>query len=542
MNLFIYFYIFVYALGYPQMVFAVQPYKTNSQSCYNTKMIPSLSHKNDCVGKVADQSDISWSMPRKILFTGPDQALVSSMGSWSKNQGQIWQLELNQGQLKSAQLIFNKTDRSHGLRMGPKDWIYYGDATKIYRFKLSNPQGSRTVVVDDLPDSYTDQSGKTAPSSHPLTEFVFLKNMDMVVNVGAPSNDCSEEFKNSRACHQRDQQAELRKYIYNPITDSHSKSYKVIARGLRNSMGLLYNPIENRIYQAENASDQPGTPDELNYVSPNLLAVDQDFGWPFCFGDKKLYLGYSNFKSFCNNTALSPAILFPPHAAPLDLIYYQGEMFPEYKNTIMTSWHGHRPSGSRVAIYKTDTRLMPQSSYHLTNPKPTEPLQLVISDWAKATTGHPKGRPVGIDYNQEGAIFILDDANNTLLVVAKSSRTTHPRATNPPLPPDTNQTNPPIEITNQQLQAWQNINQKVFKTFECQSCHSDIFTSNDKKTLELLVQNRWIKPSSKNLEDQLIWVRMTGFGGSRLMPPAPAENILTSPQLLMDLEDWLRSF
>jgi hypothetical protein len=523
---------------FPYAQILAKGYQTNRQICYGTSQIPSLSDTNKCLGLVVDETQIPWTMPRKILFTHADEAVVSAMGSWSKNQGQIWKLQFNQGKFKSAQLIFDKTDRSHGLRRGPKDWIYYGDATQIYKFKLADPKGTRTLAVNNLPDTYKDQNGRTTSSSHPLTEFIFLDNGDLIVNIGAPSNDCSEEFKISRACPQRDQQAELRKYKYDPSTDSYSKSYDVIARGLRNSMGLLYNPDEDIIYQAENASDQPGTPDELNFVNPNLLANDQDFGWPFCFGDKNLYRGYNNFKSFCTNTALSPQILFPAHVAPLDLMYYKGEMFPEYKDAIMTSWHGHRPSGSRVAIYKTDSRLSPLKSYELSQTKPAEPLQLLTSDWAKPTNGHPKGRPVGLDYNQDGAIFIIDDANSTLLVAAKASKFGGSNVTNPSPFQDEDQANQQPGISNQQLQAWQAINAKVFKTFACQNCHSDVFTSNDKQTFELLIQNRWINPSSKNLQDQLIWVRMTGFEGSRLMPPAPAKNILASPELLNDLEKW----
>lgn len=512
--------------------------KLKNQTCYGAPLVPDLSNAAKCVGKVADKNSIAWSMPRKILFFAPNQAIVSAMGSWSKNQGQIWQLEMSQGQFLSAKLLFNFTDRTHGLRQGLEDWIYYADATKIYRFRLSDPTKTRNLVIKDLPDSYQDLESKINPSSHPLKEFIFLENMDLVVNVGAPSNDCSEEIKSFRACHQRDQQAELRKYKYYPITDSYAKSYQVIARGLRNSMGLLYNPELEVIYQAENAADHNGTPDEMNIVQTNLLAKDQDFGWPFCFGDKKIYPGYQNFKSFCNNTAVSPFMLFPAHAAPLDLIYYKGQMFPEYQDAIMTSWHGHRPSGSRIAIYKSDAQKAPLETYRIdSGGEPLLPMQLLPSNWAKASKTQPKGRPVGIDFNQDGAIYIIDDVNSTLYVVAKTAEKLTPTATGPSpekaLPKALN-----LE-SQMQFKSFGRINSKVFKKYDCQSCHSEIFTSNDLETYKNLLENRWLDPTISTLEGQLVWIKMTGHNGTRIMPPAPAENILSSSQLLNDFENWL---
>ena len=330
------------------LVFA-EDYYSNSEKCYQNPLIPSLSDMNLCVGLVASKKDINWSLPRKILFLNNDSiAIVTAMGSWNKNEGQVWKLNFRNGLLVSSDLLFNKTDRTHGLRQGFDGWIYYADSTEIYRFKLNDPTNTRQLVIFNLPDIYKNQNGVVSSSNHPLKEFIFLKNGDMIVSVGAPSNDCSEEFKLSRACYQR-------------------------------------------VQQAENAADEYGTPDELNVLDPNLLA----------------------------NTARSPLILFPAHVAPLDILYYQGEMFPELNKSILVSWHGHRPSGSKIAIYKTDSQLQPLSDYSNTQPH-LDPLQLLTLNWSNPiSNGHPKGRPVGLDVDEQGAIYVVDDQNHTLLVVAK---------------------------------------------------------------------------------------------------------------------------
>ncbi len=530
-----------------------QGYKTNLEKCYSTFEVPSLNSSDVCVGLVADNKEVQWTMPRKIVFVdntipasgrmnaNPSIAVVTAMGGWKQNLGQVWKLNLNKGQLISSELLFRNTDRTHGLAVGRNEWIYYADSTKVYRFKIKNPISSREVVVSGLPDTYTDRNNQTTSSSHPLKEIIFLDNWDMIVNIGAPSNDCSEEFKAFRACHQRDQQAELRKYIYNPSTDSYPGDYEVIARGLRNSMGLLFNPATKEIYQAENASDNLGTPDELNIINPNALASDQDFGWPFCFGNKNSYVGFSRFSNFCNNTSIAPYLLLPAHAAPLDMKYYPGGMFADLKNSILMSWHGHRPSGSKIAVYETDGNLAPNTRYSSdlsTAPQP--PLQLLTSRWEKAEPGHPKGRPVGIGFDKFGAIFVIDDVNHTLLVISKKGS----NAVQEEFPAITSATEI-IEddladlFSEDKIRKWTEVSAKLTE-LNCQNCHSDIISNNQTQTLLNLVNSNWINPKSKNLEDQLIWIRLTGFNGAKIMPPAPAPNILTNNLYLEVIESWIQ--
>lgn len=497
--------------------------------CHGAAQIPSLSNSVRCMGLVADGKSIPWKGPRKILFINSDTALVTAMGSWNIGEGKIWQLNFKNRKLVSYQLIIDRADRPHGLHVGQDNLIYYGDATRIYKFDLRDPSRSLEVVVDFLPDEYRNARGQRIPSSHPITEFVFAKNNDLIVNVGAPSNDCLEEFKVFKACHQRDKQAELRKYSYDQRTNSYHPRYTVIARGLRNSLGLLYNPIMDILYQAENGSDSPGTPDEINYVSVDKDASVQDYGWPFCSGSK-IYPGYNNFKTFCAKRAIAPAILLPAHAAPLDMKYYNGKMFPEYKNGIFVSYHGHRESGSKIAVFKTDGRAHPLKEYETGKAKPD---MLIAKDWNALRGNHPKGRPAGFGFDHEGAVYILDDKNDTLTVVAK---TTNPNATTPTAPVEEPQ-DLMSQVSPGQIQQWENVFYSVFQSSSCIHCHSDIITTNNPfKSLENMVNSQWILPTSSRLEDQLVWVRMTGFDGARIMPPPPDSPLRTTSIL----EDWIR--
>lgn len=508
-------------------------FKTDTlEQCHGAPLIPSLSTKTTCMGLVTGKyisaHPAKWSMPRKIVFVDANTALVSAMGSWKRNEGQIWKLNFKNKVLISQELIFERTDRTHGLSVGPDNWIYYGDATRIYRFQLQDPRQTLEVVIDKLPDEYRDQQGAVSPSSHPLTEFIFAENKSLIVNVGAPSNDCSQEFKKFKACYQRDQQAELRKYNYDERTRSYHPQYEVLARGLRNSMGLVYNKIINGIYQAENSSDNPGTPDEINFVSlQNNMTLD--FGWPFCVGTET-YKGYSNFKTFCSTKAMPPLIYLTPHAAPLDMLYYEGVMFPEYKNSIMISYHGHRPSGSKIAVFKTDEKLQPLADYS----HKKEPEMLIPKDW-NANRGHPKGRPVGMAVDAYGAIYVLDDQNESLHVIAKSQ--------NVVIRDEGTDKDSEIEVhkmfSSQQLDGWDFIFEGLNKS-TCTACHSDVVIfNNSTETLKRMILNSWIDIEDHNIENQPLWVRLVGHDGARMMPPPP--DIPISQTHVKYLEAWIQN-
>lgn len=516
-------------------------YTVSSENCYSGKLIPSLSYQEICVGLVADSKKIPWSMPRKIVFYDPNTAFVSAMGSWAKNQGQIWRLNFKNENFVNADLIFDKLDRTHGLQIGPDNLIYFADATRILRFDPKNVTRNFEIAIDQLPDTYRDLKNFISDSSHPLKEFIFLKNWDLVINIGAPSNDCSQEFTEFKACHQRDSQAELRLFKFDPYLKTYSKSYTVIARGLRNSMGLLYNPKLNIIYQAENAADQFGTPDELNIIDLNSDSSIQDYGWPFCFDSTKTYTGYDNFKTFCAKKALAPYFLMPAHAAPLDIKYYKGSMFSELNNKILVSWHGHRPSGSKIAIYETDNDLHPLSKYSLNQ---SSPEMLIPKDWNENINFHPKGRPVGLEFDSNGAIYILDDKNNNLLVVAKKNRneiSTIPEEIT--LDPSPNLSNETVEtiISPETEKLWNMFYETTLKKSVCLQCHLDIFSpSLAKDVLENMVNANWVNLISNKLEDQTLWRALTGHNGSKKMPPPPLSE-LTKDEI-SNLEEWILSF
>jgi len=491
--------------------------------------------KGVCVGLVADASTIGWKFPRKVLSYN-NRLYVAAFGGWAKNRGQIWELDLTKKPLQ-ARALFKGTDRTHGLRLGPKGKIYFGDASTIYRFDPNSPHPQKEAVITQLPSTYKLPDGKVIDSNHPLKEFLILPSGNLVVNIGAPTNDCSEEFKLSRDCAERDVQAELRLYYYDEATDSYDPRFTRLAKGLRNSMGLLYNPQTDELYQAENAADKPGTPDEVNTI--DLQAVSQgkvyDFGWPFCSGNGERYDGYTNFKTFCATKADRPTFLLPPHVAPLDMMLYTGDLFPFLKGKILMSWHGWRDSGSRIAVFDTND----VGGFKNSTPG------FLIQNWLK----EPKGHPVGLAADPEGTIYVVDDQNHALLILSSSTGA-------PPTPPknkngDQNgavgEKDLPRLFSPGQLTQWDRLFTGAIQKRNCQECHGDVVKeSSSRKTLALMLNQGWLKKDGKtSWSEQTLWQRMTGSSGVRIMPPAPAANILDGKGRAgsdyENLKAWLQS-
>ena len=114
---------------------------------------------------------------------------------------------------------------------------------------------------------------------------------------------------------------------------------EVVARGIRQIVGMDWHPTMKVLYFTENqrdwlSEDQPN--DKLN----RLLHPGQDnFGFPYCDGgdipDTQFGWGHS-----CNEFT-KPIAQLGPHSAPLGMRFYTGKMFPkEYHNAIFIARHG----------------------------------------------------------------------------------------------------------------------------------------------------------------------------------------------------------
>ena len=180
--------------------------------------------------------------------------------------------------------------------------------------------------------------------------------------------------------------------------DTDGKNREVYATGLRNPMGMDFNPKDKTLWSNDNQVDGMGDDipaGELNRIEK----AGQNFGFPWYGGGK------TRTKEYASETP--PAdIVFPEveqvaHAADLGLTFYTGSMFPDkYKGAIFSAQHGSWnrtvPVGARILV----TFL--KDDGHVTGP--SIPFAEGWND-----NGHYLGRPVDVAQSWDGSLLVSDD-------------------------------------------------------------------------------------------------------------------------------------
>jgi glucose/arabinose dehydrogenase len=185
--------------------------------------------------------------------------------------------------------------------------------------------------------------------------------------------------------------------------DRDGKNREVYATGVRNSVGMDFNPANGELWFTDNQVDGMGDdqpPGELN----RSTAPGQHFGFPWYGGGKVRTAEYKDSEPPAD--AVFPAVEMVPHAADLGMVFYTGRMFPaEYRGGIFSAQHGSwnrtTPVGARVMF----TTVKEDGTAE------TKPF---AEGWLDETTGEYLGRPVDVAQLPDGSLLVSDDLAGAL--------------------------------------------------------------------------------------------------------------------------------
>lgn len=449
------------------------------EKCGDFSKVNLSTAEGQCVGLVASKED-GLKRPRRIVQLEDGDFIITDMYGWIANRGIVWRYYT---QTKKLEKIFTGLDQAHGLAIGPDKLVYVGERSQIFRFDPTSPEETKEVVITGLP----------LEGSHPLTHFVFDDAGDLYVNAGAPSDQCLDDKKKPIYPCLFEDEAAIRKYTRTE-DGLYDNQFQVVAQGLRNSMGLAFHPETGNLYQAENNMDfdeGDGPKEEINLIIPG-----KHYGWPYCYESEKLNPKFK--RSFFNRRV--PKIdcsiyeatteVLPSHSAPLDMLFYQGEMFPEFQGKLVISLHGYRDTGHRIVTLD----LNKNDSY-----------SEIVTDWTAAASIRPKGSPVGMTVAKDGSIWFVEDKNKTIMVLSKGKKS------ETQIGADTQSFKPSPE----QIDNFGKLKKNVLKN-RCQACHTPFFLNDDEENLNVLVNKGWIVPGDYKASP--IWQRVSGEEG-RQMPP-----------------------
>jgi len=174
---------------------------------------------------------------------------------------------------------------------------------------------------------------------------------------------------------------------------------EVFTYGVRNSVGMDFNPANGELWWTDNQVDGMGNdipPGELN----RQTAAGQHFGFPWYGGGSVRTTEYANSEPPAD--AVLPAVEMAAHAADLGMIFYTGKMFPQkYRGGIFSaqhgSWNREDPVGARIMF----TTVNDDGSAGDTS--------AFAEGWLDGETGEYSGRPVDVAQLKDGSLLVSDD-------------------------------------------------------------------------------------------------------------------------------------
>lgn len=383
-----------------------------------------------CMGRVWQRAGSEGPrMPRTLFRLADDDWLVADLGGWDAGRGAIWRMRVGRDGAVNWTRLLAGLSMPHTMARGPDGRIYVAEMSRIFAFDPARPEAT-SAVVSDLPDNRLHEN------RHPLSAFVFDADGALLVNVGAPSDRCMDARGRpnrdargqgaGRLCAERAEQAMVRRYAWLG-NGRWSRDWTPYATGLRNSVAMVRHR-SGAVYQGENSVDldTPERPfDEINRLKPSA-----DYGWPYCTDMATPLPGWTAAEARCGQRQ-SPISLLPPHAAPLDMLYYEGAMFPELRGRMLMSWHGHRRAAGRIVAIETDAEgapltdrraryaIYPRGSMPYPADAPAPRARVLTPGWNAVRGTRPQGSPVGMAVAGDGAIWVADDRAAAVLRIAR---------------------------------------------------------------------------------------------------------------------------
>jgi glucose/arabinose dehydrogenase len=176
---------------------------------------------------------------------------------------------------------------------------------------------------------------------------------------------------------------------------------KIYASGLRNPIGLQWQPGTGKLWAVVNERDELG--DEL--VPDYFTSVQEGgfYGWPYSYYGQNKDPRRKNERPDLVEKALVPDVALGAHVAALGLTFYDKAAFPaKYRNGAFIGEHG---SWNRAKFAGYKVVFVP-----FANGKPSGPPEDFLTGFLAGNGQDAYGRPVGVATLPDGSLLVADDA------------------------------------------------------------------------------------------------------------------------------------
>ena len=285
----------------------------------------------------------------------------------------------------------NGLDTPFGMSFS-QDAFYLGNTNAVLRFPYQSGQQQLTGVGQKI----TDLPGGGYNQHWTRNVVVSPDQKKLYVSIGSRSNNSVEELPRASV----------------QVMNLDGSDRQTFASGLRNPVGLAFQPQTRALYATVNERDGLGddlVPDYFTQVQSGGF-----YGWPYAYltpdrlDPNHAQNGRSDRPDLAARTR-TPDVLFQAHSAALGLQFYTGKTFPQkYRNGAFVafrgSWNRDQGTGYKVAFIPFDGNGKPQGYYEdfltgfLSNPSGPD-------TW---------GRPVGLLVLPDGSLLVTEEANGRI--------------------------------------------------------------------------------------------------------------------------------
>ena len=266
--------------------------------------------------------------------------------------------------------------------------LYVANTDSLVSFPYTEGDLSITApatVVTALP---------AGPINHHWTKSLIASPDGTRLYVGVGSNSNAAEngmaVEEGRAC----------VWEVNPTTGAH----RVFASGLRNPVGLAWEPNGGALWVAVNERDELG-----DGLVPDYMTALQDsafYGWPYSYFGGHVDARVEPPRPDLVDMAIAPDYALGAHTASLGLASSRGTSLPaRFANGMFVGQHG---SWNRKPIAGYKVVFVP-----FVGSKPSGLPVEVLGGFVNGQ-GEAMGRPVGVMLDRTGALLVADDVGNAI--------------------------------------------------------------------------------------------------------------------------------
>jgi len=317
-----------------------------------------------------------------------DIFVVESGTRMSKNQITMFQDKDKDGKYESRNVLISGLSQPYGmLIIGNTFYIANTEGVYTYPYKAGQMklEGKGKKILELPAGGYNNHWTRNLIAN--------ADNSKIYVSVGSGSNNGENGMEN-----------EVRRAAILEINPD-GTGEKLYAEGLRNPVGMDWNPATKELWTAVNERDDLGdglVPDYITSVKRGGF-----YGWPYSYFGQIEDPRMKGQKPELVKRALVPDVPVGAHTASLGLAFNTGNQFPaKYKNGAFVGQHGSW-NRSKLSGYKV--LFVP-----FKDGKPGQPEDFLTGFVFNEDKSRVHGRPVDVTMMPDGSLLVNDDSGNTL--------------------------------------------------------------------------------------------------------------------------------